>query len=94
LLTDLELSAGGLGHDARRLDAQHTRERDAAGQAEAGVQFGAVEPERLDADEHPARLRRRHANRSDREGLGASNTIARMVSVMSQCRRPQVDAFS
>jgi hypothetical protein len=49
-----ELPAGAPGDHPGRFDAGHPGERDSLGQAEPGVQLRAVEPERLDLDEHPA----------------------------------------
>ena len=51
-----ELAAGAGDDDAGRLDAEHAREGHAVGEAEPGVQLGAVEPEGLDLDQHLTRL--------------------------------------
>jgi hypothetical protein len=54
LLPGPELPARAFGHDAHRLDARHPGEADALRQAETEVQFEAIEPERLDPDQHLA----------------------------------------
>ncbi len=56
LLSRSELAARAGGDDTGGLDAGHPRERHALGEAEAGVQFGAVEPECGHPDQHPLRL--------------------------------------
>ncbi len=54
----LEFIAGRTFDQSDRLDSEHTRERDIRRQTLPREQFGPVEPERLDADEHFAVLRR------------------------------------
>jgi hypothetical protein len=56
LLPRRELLARAGGDDSGGLDAEHPRKGHALGEAEAGVQLGAVEPERRDADQYPARF--------------------------------------
>ena len=70
LLPDRELAARGRDDDAGGLDAQHARERHALRQPEPRVQLGAVEPERLDLDQHPARARLRPGKLAERQRFG------------------------
>src|SRR5439155_23485064 len=70
LLAFLELASGCGGDDAGRLDAEHPREADALREAQARVQLGAVDPKRLDPDEHPTRPRLRYRNLAEPKGLG------------------------
>ena len=58
LLARLEIAAGRSHDDADGLDAEYPRERHALSKAETGMQLGAVEPERLHLDQHPAVPRR------------------------------------
>jgi hypothetical protein len=70
---------------AGRLDAEDPGEGDAFGQAEAGVQFGAVQAERLDLDPHPAAGGSgigRSTRRNRSTGPGPSRTTARMVPLI------------
>jgi hypothetical protein len=48
--------------DTRRLDAEYAGKRDTLREAEAGMQFRPVEPERLDLDTNPASRCSRHRN--------------------------------
>src|SRR5207244_1454615 len=70
LLAFLELASGCSGNDAGRLDAEHARKGDALREAKARVQLGAIDPERLDPDEHPARARLRDQQLADLKRLG------------------------
>jgi len=55
LLAGAQIAAGCGIHRADRLDTGHDREPHPVGQAAPQVKFGAVEPERLHRDPHPAR---------------------------------------
>src|SRR5438874_4058619 len=59
---------GGCGDDAGRLDAEHARKGDV--RCEARVQLGAIDPERLDPDQHPAWARLRDWKLADPKCLG------------------------
>src|SRR5205823_2001729 len=57
------------------LDAQHSGKGHTGCEAQAGVQLGPVQPERLDLDEHPASRRRRNWELADRQRIGRARRV-------------------
>jgi hypothetical protein len=75
LLTFLELASGCSDYDAGRLDPEHARKGDAPREAQARVQFGAIDPKRRNPDEHPAWARLRDRQLTDPKCLGRARGI-------------------